>query len=304
MTPTWVQLAYLACAVCFILALKGLSGPKTARYGNLVGAAAAVVAVTIPFFYLDLDHVALILVATLVGTVGGVVGARKVQMTQMPQMVALFNGVGGGAAALVACWSWPRSSGSARTSAGSCCWRPRSPSRWASVSFAGSIVTFAKLQDLMTSAPGGLPGTAGHLRGRPARHDRPLGRHRRRPGPVGRRRPGAGRACRRGPAGAAGRWRRRTDRDLAAQRLHRPDGGGERLRAREHPPAGGRHARRGQRYLPDPADGQCHGPLGHQHPLRRPQGRVHARRRRGLRPSGEVGRSRTTSRSCWGTPTG
>ena len=44
MTPTWVQLTYLACAVCFILALKGLSGPKTARSGNLVGAAGAVVA--------------------------------------------------------------------------------------------------------------------------------------------------------------------------------------------------------------------------------------------------------------------
>ena len=53
--PTWVQLVYLACAVCFILALKGLSGPKTARAGNLIGAGAAVVAVVVPFIYLDLD---------------------------------------------------------------------------------------------------------------------------------------------------------------------------------------------------------------------------------------------------------
>ena len=60
-TPTWVQLVYLACAVCFILALKGLSGPKTARRGNLVGAVAAVVACAVPFFYLDLQHVPLIL---------------------------------------------------------------------------------------------------------------------------------------------------------------------------------------------------------------------------------------------------
>ena len=51
MTPTWVQLVYLACAVCFILALKGLSGPKTARTGNLIGAAGAVVACAVPFFY-------------------------------------------------------------------------------------------------------------------------------------------------------------------------------------------------------------------------------------------------------------
>ena len=100
--PIWVQLVYLACAVCFILALKGLSGPKTARTGNLIGAGAAVVACVVPFLYLDLDHVPLILAAIAVGTIGGVYGARTVQMTQMPQMVALFNGVGGGAAALVA----------------------------------------------------------------------------------------------------------------------------------------------------------------------------------------------------------
>ena len=66
MTPTWVQLTYLACAVCFILALKGLSGPKTARSGNLVGAAGAVVACAVPFFYLDLEHVPLILAAIVV----------------------------------------------------------------------------------------------------------------------------------------------------------------------------------------------------------------------------------------------
>ena len=102
MTPTWVQLVYLACAVCFILALKGLSGPKTARTGNLIGAVAAVVACVVPFLYLDLEHVPLILGAIVVGAAGGVFGAQRVQMTQMPQMVALFNGVGGGAAALVA----------------------------------------------------------------------------------------------------------------------------------------------------------------------------------------------------------
>ena len=102
MIPTWAQLLYLFGAVCFILALKGLSGPKTARNGNLIGAFAAVLACALPFFYADLDHVPLILAAIAVGTAGGVYGARTVQMTQMPQMVALFNGVGGGAAALVA----------------------------------------------------------------------------------------------------------------------------------------------------------------------------------------------------------
>ena len=158
MIPTWVQLAYLACAVCFILALKGLSGPRTARYGNLVGAAAAVVACAIPFFYLDLDHVALILVATLVGTVAGVFGARKVQMTQMPQMVALFNGVGGGAAALVALLELAEIAGPGEDVGWFVLLATAFTIAVGSVSFAGSIVTFAKLQDLMTSAPVVFPG--------------------------------------------------------------------------------------------------------------------------------------------------
>ena len=163
MTPTWVQLIYLACAVCFILALKGLSGPRTARIGNLIGAAAAVVACAVPFFYKPdgreyLDHVPLILIAIAIGTIGGVVGARRVQMTQMPQMVALFNGVGGGAAALVALvelreileldlhTGWFTLAATAFTIV------------VGSVSFSGSIVTFAKLQDLMTSRPVVFPG--------------------------------------------------------------------------------------------------------------------------------------------------
>jgi len=158
MTPTWVQLTYLACAVCFILALKGLSGPKTARIGNIIGAVAAVVAVIVPFLYLDLKHVPLILVAIALGTAGGVLGAQRVQMTQMPQMVALFNGVGGGAAALVALLelrelvpvqdsvNWFVIAATAFTIA------------VGSISFAGSIVTFAKLQELMTSRPVVFPG--------------------------------------------------------------------------------------------------------------------------------------------------
>ncbi len=158
MTPTWVQLVYLACAVCFILALKGLSGPKTARSGNLLGAAAAVVAVTVPFFYLELDHVLPILIAILIGTAGGVLGAQKVQMTQMPQMVALFNGVGGGAAALVALLELQEIA----PHADSVNWFVLAATAFTvavgSISFAGSIVTFAKLQDLMTSRPVIFPG--------------------------------------------------------------------------------------------------------------------------------------------------
>jgi len=157
--PTWAQVLYLACAVCFILALKGLSGPRTARNGNLLGAIAAVVAVIVPFVITDpatgehLHHIPLIVAAIVVGTLGGVVGAQRVQMTQMPQMVALFNGVGGGAAALVALLELNEHLGSGDHEN----WFVWAATAFTifvgAVSFAGSVVTFAKLQELMTSRP-------------------------------------------------------------------------------------------------------------------------------------------------------
>jgi NAD(P) transhydrogenase subunit beta len=159
--PVWAQVVYLFCAVAFILALKGLSGPRTARTGNLVGAAAAVVACALPFFYLDdMDNVVWILVAIAIGTAGGAYGARTVQMTQMPQMVALFNGVGGGAAALVALLELDEIVGAG----GDLGWFVLAATAFTvfvgSVSFAGSVITFAKLQELMTSRPVGFPGLA------------------------------------------------------------------------------------------------------------------------------------------------
>ncbi|MGH3741426.1 MAG: NAD(P)(+) transhydrogenase (Re/Si-specific) subunit beta, partial [Micromonosporaceae bacterium] len=157
-TPVWVQLVYLAAAVLFILALKGLSSPKHARTGNLMGAIGATVAVGVVFFYAELDHVAAILGAVAVGSVVGVVGAQRVQMTQMPQLVALFNGVGGGAAALVALLEL-----------GDMTEPGHDPGAFAlaataftvvigSGAFSGSVVTFAKLHELMTSRPVVFPG--------------------------------------------------------------------------------------------------------------------------------------------------
>jgi len=158
--PTWVQLAYLLAAVCFIVALKGLSSPRTARRGNLIGAVGALLATVVVFWERDIDHVLPILVAIAVGSVAGVAGAQRVQMTQMPQLVALFNGVGGGAAALVALLELAELGEVA--SLGEVAEFDLAATAFTvligSLSFSGSLVTFAKLQELMTTRPVLFPG--------------------------------------------------------------------------------------------------------------------------------------------------
>jgi NAD(P) transhydrogenase subunit beta len=152
LSAEWTALLYLIAAVCFILALKGLSSPKTARRGNLIGAAGATLAVITVFLSAKLDNIPLILLAIAVGSAIAAPISRRVQMTQMPQLVALFNGVGGGAAALVAMLELGHSDGP-----------------WVlvavvftmivgAVSFAGSAITVAKLQELITTRPVVFPG--------------------------------------------------------------------------------------------------------------------------------------------------
>jgi len=150
--PGWTSLFYLVAAVCFILALKGLSSPRTARRGNAIGAAGAVVAVVTVFLSARLENIPLILAAIAVGSAVAVPVARRVQMTQMPQLVALFNGVGGGAAALVAVLElghsadpWVRLAVVFTMLVGA-------------VSFAGSAVTVGKLQELISTRPLLFPG--------------------------------------------------------------------------------------------------------------------------------------------------
>ena len=148
MIDTWAHLAYLVAAVCFIVALKALSSPRTARLGNLIGAAGAVLACVVTFIAYKPNNLVPILVAVAIGAVVGVVGSRRVQMTQMPQLVAMFNGVGGGAAALVALLEIG-SLGDDTVSAVATAFTVLV----GSVSFSGSVVTFAKLQELMTTRP-------------------------------------------------------------------------------------------------------------------------------------------------------
>ena len=158
-TPTWVRLAELLAAVLFILALKGLSSPKSARRGNLLGAGGAAIATAVVFFYGQeyyggpVKHLPQILIAIAIGSIIGWVAARRVQMTQMPQMVALFNGVGGGAAAVISVIEFL----SVHSESVPILTATIFTVVVGSVSFTGSLLTYAKLQELMTSRPVVIP---------------------------------------------------------------------------------------------------------------------------------------------------
>ncbi len=151
------EVLYLAAAVCFVLALKGLSSPRTARRGNLIGAAGAALALVVTFLAFELDNLVPILLAVAVGTALAVPAARRVQMTQMPQLVALFNGVGGGAAALVALLELAQLAGEGGEARGELA-AVAFTVLVGAVSFSGSVVTFLKLQELMTTRPVIMPG--------------------------------------------------------------------------------------------------------------------------------------------------
>ncbi|HEY7931714.1 MAG TPA: NAD(P)(+) transhydrogenase (Re/Si-specific) subunit beta [Acidimicrobiales bacterium] len=157
---TLIDLLYLFSATTFVLALKGLGSPKRARLGNLVAALGMVVAVGATFFkYVDghaLHHVGLIVLAMVIGIIVAVPTARFVQMTAMPQLVAIFNGVGGGAASLVSITEFVHV-------------KSTHPATYVAlevllgvligtVSFSGSAIAFAKLQELMTGRPITYPG--------------------------------------------------------------------------------------------------------------------------------------------------
>jgi NAD(P) transhydrogenase subunit beta len=157
---TLIDLLYLVSAATFIVALKGLSSPKHARQGNLIAAGGMTLAVVATFFkYVDghaLFHLPLILLAIGIGVIVAVPVARLVKMTAMPQLVAIFNGVGGGAAALVSITEFVHI-------------HSTKPATYVTlevllgvligtVSFSGSAIAFVKLQELITGRPITYPG--------------------------------------------------------------------------------------------------------------------------------------------------
>jgi len=144
-SATLVQLAYLLSSILFILGLKGLTRPRTAVRGNRLGAAGMLVAVLAVLIAADV-HITLILVGLAIGAAIGGFMAVRVKMTDMPQLVALFNGFGGGASALVPA-VFIASKGAIAGDAASSLAGGLSAFIGA-VTLTGSTIAFAKLQGL------------------------------------------------------------------------------------------------------------------------------------------------------------
>ncbi len=159
----FIDACYIVAFSLFIYGMSGLTGPRTAVRGNLiaaVGMAIAIVATLLtPGVWDGSSTPWLIVLAMLLGTAIGIPAARRVRMTAMPQMVALFNGVGGGAVAIIAWVEY-------RHHYGPALWplKGEIPSLFAaivgSISFWGSNIAFGKLQELIPSRPLKLPGQA------------------------------------------------------------------------------------------------------------------------------------------------
>ncbi|HKH41188.1 MAG TPA: NAD(P)(+) transhydrogenase (Re/Si-specific) subunit beta [Solirubrobacterales bacterium] len=153
----FVIACYILAFSLFILGIRQGTHPRTARRGNLIAAAGMLVAIAITLSLDVVGNGALIVIGIGLGTAVGVIASYRVQMTAMPQMVALYNGVGGGAAALIA-WSEFRH---ASAGGGSIPLDVFIPILFStvigSVSFWGSNIAFGKLQEILPSRPILLP---------------------------------------------------------------------------------------------------------------------------------------------------
>ena len=147
------NLLYLITIVAFVLALRYLSNPAQARRGNQIGAAGMVLAIVVTWVKIGSTSWWAIAIAMVIGGGFGAVAARKVRMTAMPQMVALFNGVGGGAAALIALAELHRVLPPPGAPKVDIALGIVLSALIGSISFAGSMVAFAKLQELIGGRP-------------------------------------------------------------------------------------------------------------------------------------------------------
>ncbi len=144
------EAAYMVAAILFIVGVMRLRNPATARSGNQVAAAGMVIAVAFTMIGSSIANVAVLLAMVVVGAVIGTYSARAVKMTAMPQMVAVFNGMGGGAAALIALSEALQAIGHGSYPGLAEAVPGLFDMLVGSISFTGSIIAFMKLQEWIT----------------------------------------------------------------------------------------------------------------------------------------------------------
>jgi H+-translocating NAD(P) transhydrogenase subunit beta len=156
--PDFIRALYIVAFVLFIAGLRLVTHPRTARRGNLIAAIGMAIAVVATLLLRQVGDYGLIALGVAIGTAVGVPAARNVKMTAMPQMVALFNGVGGGAVALISWADYRHSLGAG----GNPALQTLIPILFAavigSISFWGSNIAFGKLQEVLPGRPIQLPG--------------------------------------------------------------------------------------------------------------------------------------------------
>lgn len=151
--PTGIQLSYLTASALFILGLKKLGSPATARRGNLLAAIGMLIAIVATLLDQGVLNYEMILVGILIGSALGVVMAQKVEMTSMPQMVGLLNGFGGAASALVGVGEFWRVMNAADAIPLNDTITIILSVLIGGVTFTGSLLAFVKLQELIPGAP-------------------------------------------------------------------------------------------------------------------------------------------------------
>ncbi|UJL32760.1 NAD(P)(+) transhydrogenase (Re/Si-specific) subunit beta [Cylindrospermopsis raciborskii Cr2010] len=151
--PTGIQLTYLLAASLFIFGLKKLGSPATARNGNVIAAVGMLLAVVATLLDQEVLNYQMILVGLVIGSIIGAIAAYKVQMTEMPQMVGLLNGLGGASSALVAVAEFWRLLDAGQSIPLDINISMLLDVLIGGVTFTGSFLAFAKLQGLVSGTP-------------------------------------------------------------------------------------------------------------------------------------------------------
>ena len=151
--PMVMTLAYLVASVLFILGLKRLGSPATARAGNRLSGVGMLIAIVVTLFDRAILSYGIIIAGIVVGSLVGLVMARSVKMTSMPQMVALLNGFGGAASLLVGSAEFLRSELVGEQLPVAVALSIQLAILIGAVTLTGSVIAFAKLQELMTGKP-------------------------------------------------------------------------------------------------------------------------------------------------------